>query len=103
MSFTLVGVKHTHPLCKSIPFTGRPQTSTMAQCGKDANASSAVNSNQARRKVALITGITGQVTLPTVYTHHRCHGRSAVLAKLETKLFPCRGISASVLHLNRCC
>lgn len=46
----------------TIPFAGRQQTSAMAQCSDNANASSAVNGGQkGSRKVALITGITGQV------------------------------------------
>lgn len=97
-----LSASNAHILCASltIPFTGRHQTSKMAQCGENANASSAVNGDKkAKRKVAVITGITGQVTLPTVYTH-RC-GCSAVLGKLETKRFPFRGISSSVLHLTR--
>lgn len=90
---------HILRVSPTIQFTGRHQTSKMAQCGENANASSAVNGDQkAKRKVALITGITGQVILPAVYTH-RC-GCSAVHGeKLETRRFPFRIMSSSVLHL----
>lgn len=96
-----LSASNAHILCASptIPSTGRHQTSKMAQCGENVKAGSPVNGDQkAKRKVALITGITGQVTLPTVYTH-RCGG-SAVQGKLETKRFPFWRICSSVLHLT---
>ncbi|CAF98094.1 unnamed protein product, partial [Tetraodon nigroviridis] len=44
-----------------LAFTDRHQICKMAQCGDNVNASSAVNGDQkAKRKVAVITGITGQ-------------------------------------------
>lgn len=90
---------NAHILCASptIPSTGRHQTSKMAQCGENVKASSPVNGDQkAKRKVALITGITGQVTVPTVSTT----AVGALLCRESSKRFPFWRICSSVLHLT---
>lgn len=91
---------HILRVSPTIQFTGRHQTSKMAQCGENLNASSAANGDQkAKRKVALITGITGQVNLPSSL-HPPLWLLCCAGEKLETRRFPFRSMSSSVLHLT---
>lgn len=78
----------------------------MDVCSEPANVSSGVNGDPKKRKVAIITGITGQVTTPTASSERCTVGMNELVTQRQSQTFslPTLFFLSLLLlkHLNEC-